>query len=99
MTVRSTAEGDLVATAEATTLVETIPDLVLDVKDPPGPVPVGADATYRVEIRNRGTETATGVEVVAYFSRGIEPSSAEGGRYEIGPGQVLFDKIPRSGRG
>lgn len=99
LTVRSTAEGDLVATADATTLVETIPDLVLDVKDPPGPVPVGSDATYRVAIRNRGTETATGVEVVTYFSRGIEPTSAEGGRHAIGPGQVVFEKIPALGVG
>ena len=97
--VRTAAEGDLRASSQATTIVETMPDLVLDVKDPVGPIPVGTEATYRVAIRNRGTQTALGVEVVAYFSRGIEPTAAQGGRHRIGSGQVVFEPIVSLGVG
>lgn len=56
-------------------------------------MPLGQKAEYQIHIRNRGTKDASGVEAVVYFSSGIEPLSAEGGRYTIGPGQVLFDSI------
>jgi uncharacterized repeat protein (TIGR01451 family) len=81
------------AEATAVTRVESIADLTLSVKDPAGPVPVGEKAVYTVRIRNRGTKAADGVEAVVYFSKGIEPVSAEGARYTIRPGQVLFDAI------
>ncbi len=91
--VVSIADGDLTATAGTTTKVEAIADLVLNVKDPVGPVPVGEEATYELHIRNRGTKTAPNVEVVAYFSRGIEPIAAEGMQHQIAPGQVVFSPI------
>ncbi|NLE39154.1 MAG: hypothetical protein GX621_14115 [Pirellulaceae bacterium] len=75
------------------TRVESIADLALSVKDPTGPVPVGQTAVYTVHIRNRGSKAASGVEAVVYFSQGIEPISAEGGRHTIRPGQVAFDAI------
>jgi len=99
LSVRSAADGDVSAEADAATLVQTIPDLVLDVRRPVGPVPVGAEATYEVAIRNRGSQTAEGVEVVSYFSRGVEPTSAKGAEYKIGPGQVVFQRIPSLGVG
>lgn len=92
--VAATADGDLTASAGMTTRVEAMADLVLEVKDPSGPVPVGEEATYEVSIRNRGTKRAPNVEVVTYFSRGIEPTKAEGGPSRIDPGQVLFSPFP-----
>jgi len=92
--VVSTASGGLTASGDVTIKVEAIADLELDVTDPAGPVPVGSDATYQVRVRNRGTRSAENVEVVAYFSRGVEPISVEGGRHRTAPGQVLFDPIP-----
>jgi len=92
--VQSAADGNLTASAEATTLVETIADLVLDVDDPAGPVAVGVQTTYQVAVQNRGSRTAEDIEVVAYFSRGIEPTSAEGAPHKIAPGQVVFERIP-----
>ena len=68
-------------------------DLHLDVKDPEGPVPVGADATYELHVFNRGTKAAVNVEVLAYFSSGVEPVSADGQTHRISPGQVVFDPI------
>ena len=90
----SAADDDLVAAAEAITRVEAMADLRLEVKDPEGPVPVGSDATYELHVRNRGTKAAENVEVLAYFSNGVEPVSADGQTHRISPGQVVFDPIP-----
>jgi len=99
LSIVSSAEGGLAATGNATVTVEAIADLELDVTDPAGPVPVGSEATYQVRVQNRGTKSAEQIEVVAYFSNGIEPTSVEGGRYETAPGQVLFNKIASLGAG
>jgi hypothetical protein len=92
--VLSTADGELNASANTITQVDAIADLRLEVKDPAGPIPVGEETTYELLVRNRGTKDAQGVEVVAYFSRGIEPVAAEGPRHRISPGQVVFSPIP-----
>ncbi|MBN1908140.1 MAG: hypothetical protein JW818_00240 [Pirellulales bacterium] len=91
--VEATGKAGLMTSAAAVTKVEAMADLALEVSDPPGPVPVGQEATYEIRIHNRGTKRATGVEVVAYFSRGIEPVAVQGSPYNIGPGQVVFDAI------
>ncbi len=92
--VTSQADGDLVASSGATTRVEAIADLTLDVKDPPGPVAVGQETSYELRVRNRGTKDASEIEVIVYFGAGVEPISAEGAKYRIGPGQVVFNAIP-----
>jgi hypothetical protein len=91
--VAATAEDDLTVSAAAVTQVESVANLVLDVKDPGGPVPVGEEATYEIHVRNRGTKEAEGIEVIGYFSRGIEPTGAEGGANRLGPGQVVYSPI------
>ncbi len=90
----SAADDDLVAEAEAITRAEAMADLRLEVKDPEGPVPVGSDTIYELCIRNRGTKAAENVEVLAYFSSGVEPVSADGQTHRLSPGQVVFDPIP-----
>jgi len=92
--VVAAAQEDLSAAGETTTAVEAMADLVLEVNDPAGPVPVGQEAVYELRVRNRGTERAENVEVRAYFSRGVEPVGAEGGLHQLGPGQVMFQPIP-----
>jgi len=92
--VSAIADGDLAASAVSTMQVEAIADLRLEVVDPSGPVAVGDDATYEVKVRNRGSKSAQDVEVVVYFSRGVEPTTVEGGSHKLAPGQVVFDKIP-----
>jgi hypothetical protein len=47
-----------------------------------------------VEVENRGTKEAEDVRIYGYFSDGIEPTSAEGPRHQLGSGQVIFDAIP-----
>ncbi|HEX3999069.1 MAG TPA: CARDB domain-containing protein [Pirellulales bacterium] len=88
--VMSTAAGDLNDMADIITNVEALADLKLDVTDPAGPIAVGDEMVYELRVRNRGTKSAESVGVVAYFSEGIEPISAEGGTHDIANGVVAF---------
>lgn len=92
--VLSSADGNLTASAGMTTQVEAMADLVLEVKDPAGPLPTGKEAAYEIRVRNRGTKNAPNVQVVTYFSRGIEPTAADGVQHKVEPGQVVFSPIP-----
>ena len=89
----ATASEKLKAAGVAVTQVEAIADLVLKVSDPVGPVATGKKAEYKVHIQNRGTKRAEGVEVVSYFSKGIEPTSVQGQPNKVSPGQVMFSPI------
>lgn len=94
------ADGDLRRSAVRTTDVQAVADLTLDVHDPPGPMPVGEDIVYEVTIRNRGTSAAEHVEVLAFFSKGLEPISIEGGprnletRVDRDNGEVALQPLP-----
>jgi hypothetical protein len=93
LVARVQGTDDSVATDSALTVVEAIADLKLIVNDPKGPVPVGQDAVYEIQVVNRGSEAAHDIQLVAQFSEGIEPTAATGQRAEIVPGQVMFDPI------
>jgi len=88
-----TADDDLSTATDLTVRVEAVADLTMSVVDPPGPVPVGEEATYEIRVRNRGAKEAQAVEVFAYFSRGIEPTAAEGAAHRLAPGQVVFQPL------
>ncbi len=92
--VSCTADGDLHQTATVSTAVEAVADLRMDISDPASPVAVGQEMTYEIRVRNRGTKSATGVDVIAFFSAGVEPVSVEGGAHEIKEGMVVFKSIP-----
>lgn len=81
------------------TNVESIADLVLTIKDPPAPAPIGSDVAYEIIVKNRGSREAKNVKAIAQFSHGIEPLRVEGQSGEVVTGQVLFDTIPRIGAG
>lgn len=80
-------------TKSLTTHVVALADLKLEVADPKGPVAVGKEAVYEVRVRNRGSNTAEQVNVVALFSEGIEPVRVEGGQHTIDNGRVAFRTI------
>lgn len=96
--VSSGADG-VQAAGEAGVEIDAIADLALKVADPSGPIPVGTETEYTLTVENRGSKAAEKVEVVAYFSNGIEPTSATGANHKIGPGQVVFDAIDSIGPG
>ena len=87
------AEDDLRITKTVVTSVEALADLKLHVNDPKGPISVGQDSVYEVKIVNRGTKAAEHIEVVGYFSEGIEPVDVRGWRGEVSTGQVVFEPI------
>jgi len=91
--VTALGDGDLQDTASAATQCQAVADLVLEIDDPSGPVPVGGEAMYKVHVRNRGSKGAEGIDTVVYFSNGIEPVSVEGGPHEIKPGMVVLKTI------
>ena len=91
--VRLSADDDLAASSEVKTFVEALADLQLVINDPRGPVPVEEETTYEVLISNRGTKAAEMVDVVVFFSEGIEPISVAGGSAKVNTGQVIFHPI------
>ena len=80
---------------EGVTRVEGIADLKLEVLDPQGTLAVGQEAIYEIHLSNRGTKAAEKIEVRGLFSRGVEPSSAQGIEYEIADGAVNFQPIAK----
>jgi uncharacterized repeat protein (TIGR01451 family) len=72
---------------------QAIVDLKLDVEYPQGPVEVGSEAVYTINVINRGTKAAENVEVTTAFADGVEPRAVEGGNAYMNNGQVFFDKI------
>ncbi len=92
--VASSASQELTVSGGAITMVESLADLKLEVHDPQGPIATGEDAVYEVVIRNRGSKAAENVDLVLFFSSGLEATSVQGGPHEIGPGQVVLKSIP-----
>ena len=88
-----TAAGDLSDVKSVPVTIEALADLKLEVSDPKGVVPVGETAMYEIHVRNRGLTAARGVNVVAMFSQGVEPSHVEGGQHAIRDGRVSFRTI------
>jgi uncharacterized repeat protein (TIGR01451 family) len=97
--VIATAEDDLTVAGGASTWVDAMADLALEVKDPGQPIALSNDAVYELHVRNRGSKGAEGVEIVAFFAEGVEPVAVEGLANKIMPGQVVFQPIPTIGPG
>jgi uncharacterized repeat protein (TIGR01451 family) len=91
--IAASADDELSTVAGVNTQVDVVANITLEVQEPSGPMSMSDEAVYEIRLRNRGTKEAEGVEVLSYFSRGIEPTSAEGGPNRIGPGQVAFAPI------
>ena len=51
--------------------VESVPELEFSVKDTADPIEVGSDTTYEIKVVNRGTRTATGVQIYAAFPESL----------------------------
>ncbi|MFT5302325.1 MAG: putative repeat protein (TIGR01451 family) [Mariniblastus sp.] len=93
--VGARGRDDLAASSACLTTVETIADLVLQVADPKGPLPTGEAINYEITVRNRGSRSAEGVNLVMQFSEGIEPKLASKLKHSITPGEVKFAPIAK----
>ncbi len=94
--IEASGANELHDTIAAVTEVQAVAELKLEVIDPPGPLPVGEDTVYEVHIRNRGSKAAEKVDVVGFFSRGLEPIIAQGGEHEITPARLFSSRSTRS---
>ena len=95
----NTKVDQLSAAASTVTEVEALADLRLTVLDPVGPVALGTEVAYEIKIENRGTKAASNINVVGYFSEGIEPNSIQGWQGQVEVGQVILETIPRISAG
>lgn len=91
--VAQTADKGLYVQAAHRTNVIALADLHLQISDPTGPVAVGDEAAYEITVRNRGSNSAKNVQVIALFSEGIDPVRVEGGQHTIRNGRVAFQPI------
>ena len=99
LSVRVEAVAAESRTAQYNTQVTGVADLKLTINDPPGPKLLDELAVYEIKVVNRGTKTATNIEVVGQFGYGIEPVKTEGGRADLIPGQAVFNPIDSLGPG
>jgi uncharacterized repeat protein (TIGR01451 family) len=91
--VAAAASDDLAGQTFTTTRVEAVADLKLEVRDPQGPVALTDEAVYEVVIKNRGTKNAEGIDLVVFFSEGLEAIACQGHGHQIDRGQVTFKTI------
>ncbi len=91
--VATASSADVSDSANMITNVEALADLKLEVCDPAGPIGVGDEVVYELKVRNRGSKSAEGIGVIAYFSEGIDPVAASGGVHDIANGVVAFRPI------
>ncbi len=92
--VASSAADDLAGQAVAMTRVEAVADLKLEVRDRQGPVALTDEAVYEVVMRNRGSKNAESIDLVVFFSEGLEATACQGHAHQIERGQVVFKTIP-----
>jgi uncharacterized repeat protein (TIGR01451 family) len=91
--ISASGSDDIAAQTVATTRVDALADLRMVVVDPQGPVPTSEQATYQIRIENRGNKSAEEVDLIVFFSAGVEPVAAEGAAHELSEGQVKFHRI------
>ena len=70
LSVRIEAAAAESRTGQFNTQVIGVADLKLLVNDPPGPKMLDELAVYEIKVVNRGTKTATNIEVVGQFGYG-----------------------------
>jgi len=97
--VQSQASASGIVTSAVETEVEAVSNLKLVVNDPAGPTPTGENATYELQIMNRGSQAARQVKIIVQFSDGVEPVSYEGCEARIVPGQLLCQPLSQLGPG
>jgi len=94
VSVEASESGSVLATRNGTFTAEAIVELDLAILRPSGPIGLGQEVTYTIEVTNIGTKAAEDVEVSIMFSDQLEPHSVTGRDAKHGYGQVFFEKIP-----
>lgn len=93
-TVTAQAVCATVASVSAETQLVGIPAILLEVKDSPDPVVVGATTTYTIAVTNQGSAVATNVKLMGTLENQMEFVSAKGDTNSKAEGQtVTFDPL------
>jgi uncharacterized membrane protein len=89
------SNGNMLATANSTFKAEAVVELDWAVVKPNGPIELGQEVEYEVQVTNTGTKAAENVEISMTFGVQLEPTGVSGGEaYSTDDGQVFFEKIP-----
>ncbi|MCS5629545.1 MAG: DUF11 domain-containing protein [Pirellulaceae bacterium] len=94
--LEGTADLGVRARFEHVVRVESVPELEFSVKDTADPIELGSDTMYEIKVVNRGTRTATGVQIAASFPQALKPIQGGGPSDVRIEGQiVLFSPLQR----
>ena len=88
--------GDVLAAGHSAFMTEAIVDLDLAVLAPRGPIELGQEVKYEIQVTNSGTKSAENVEILILFGHQFTPTSTQGESKAsvTDDGQVAFEKIP-----
>jgi hypothetical protein len=94
----ATASRGHKAEAIATTRVEGLSALLMELVDLDDPVEVGADTAYEIRVTNTGSKMETNLELVCILPDKMEFRGAKGAdncRFRVQDKQVIFEALPR----
>jgi hypothetical protein len=87
--------GTLLAASHGTFMAEAVVELDLAVVQPRGPIELGQEVEYEIQVTNVGTKAAENVAISMTFGPQLEPTGVSGGEASATEdGQVFFEKIP-----
>ena len=88
--------GNVLVAGNGTFKAEAIVDLDLTVNAPKGPIELGQEVEYEIQVTNTGTKSAEDVEILIMFGHQFEPRATRGDSKAgvTEDGQVVFEKIP-----
>lgn len=96
--LRVSGRGDLNLehTSEQAVMVETLSELQFAVADTADPIEVGSETTYDLRVMNRGSRTASNIQLAIDFPAELEPLSGDGpSRVQVRSGQLTIEPLAR----
>lgn len=79
---------------ELETIVDGVPSVALEMSSPDAPIEIGGQATYRIEVTNRGTKDATNVQVACRVPVEMEAADAQGATAgAISGDRIVFEPL------
>ena len=84
------ADLDVAASNERSITVEGFAELNFEIRNAGGPIEIGSETVYEIEVRNRGTKSDTDIRVNVLLPPGLELVSAEGDAQTDGRGLIAF---------
>lgn len=84
------------AVAEHAVSVEALAELSFEIADKSDPIEVGKEALYEVKVVNKGSKTATNIQIVTIFPPDMKPVAGDGpSRAEVAGARIIFEPLAR----